>query len=381
MTDITLDLCILKSHSIKIQKPLYTFSTPKIIPAVSSDLINGDKFINISILNNVTSLLMLSSDPKFLTVANSINQFTQLNTDFMSPDAVKMANLDALTNITKHKHGVLTPHTYDPDTSVIDLLSPEYKSEMLINPVYVDFYAAPGGFTEYLLWRIPKVVGFGFNPKEREWNRSLLKSKDLYSQSTFTPIYDVENEIGTKEIREDEFRFVGEITEKKANLGVDFVIANGNLSVIDTILQILYAVLILRTGGDFLVKLNNSWDKAMVDAIYICSLIFESIELLKPVTSPPWDFERYLFCKSKRSEIDQLAELLNSATEGEILFSTLPADYELWIRKMNDLLISAQLNFLNDVVKTMNGETVPLVEIDTDKALIIWGISKKDLPL
>jgi len=377
MTDITLDLCIIKASGTKIIKasgpkiikPDYSFSTPKFIPEPDFNSQNGINYITHNLLNNVTELLILSTDPNFINAGKSINQFSKLTSGkFKSYDALKMANLDALTGITKHIHGVLIPKTYQPDLSALDI-----KEDRLLNPIYVDFYGAPGGYSEYLLWKFPTVVGIGFNPRSNDWKLDLLQNKELDSLNSFTRMYSGDQD-GTGNIRDDEFAFPNAMVEKVAPLGIDFMIGNGNLEIPDTVLEILYGVIMLKTGGDLLIKLNNSWDKVIVDTIYICSLIFESIELIKPVTSEPSNFERYLYCKHKRTDIDDLSELLNALTENTPLFQNLPADFELWLRKMNDLLINKQLAFLRDIIKVMNGESIKVVDVDLDKALMVWGL-------
>ena len=374
------------SYSLSLVKPTKNFnkydnafSTPKIQPVI--DYVNNtNSLIDYKLLNNITELLPILRNTDELQ--KQLNQFSRIHSNkFKTYDAIKMANLDALTNISEHLHGLLVPKTYDYNIDI------EQKYETVVgnvsfesletrNPIprYCILYGAPGGFVEYLEWRIPKIYGYGITNRNNDWNLKLIRDVDPNTLSGFERIY---GDSGSGNIRDHGLDFIVTLQEKSPN-GLDFIIANGDFAGYDLYMEITIAILTVKARGNILIKLNDTWSKTITDLIYIISLIFEKIEIIKPVISNPATSERYLCCQSRRDNIDDLTELLNLFidTEHEIfgLFEELPKNFTIWLTKINNTLAKYQLQFLQNIIKAGNNETVVLEKIDLSRSLIIWGI-------
>src|SRR5438445_5405788 len=87
-----------------------SFNTPKITPVVNYQD-NAHPLINHDLLNRINELQPVVKNSK--DIQDQLNQFSKIQSKFKSYDAIKMANLDTLTNISGHLHGLLVPKTYD----------------------------------------------------------------------------------------------------------------------------------------------------------------------------------------------------------------------------------------------------------------------------
>ncbi|KAG7308575.1 hypothetical protein JYU34_005791 [Plutella xylostella] len=231
---------------------------------------------------------------------------------FLNRAAVKMANIDAafdfmFTKPTKKENGE----------------SALSKKEILY---FADVCAGPGGFSEYVLYRKGwRSKGFGFTLK----GSNDFKLSDFYAGTaeTFNPYYGVEgdgnifNPANLTSLKDHVLKH----TEDK---GVHFLMADGGFSVegnenIQEILskqlylcQCLAALMLVRTGGHFVVKLFDVFTPFSVGLIYIMYHCFEQVCIMKPVTSRPANSERYLVCKWKRSGTEPCERHLFSVNAG-----------------------------------------------------------------
>ncbi|XP_063825629.1 cap-specific mRNA (nucleoside-2'-O-)-methyltransferase 1 [Ostrinia nubilalis] len=214
---------------------------------------------------------------------------------FLNRAAVKMANIDAVFDFmfTKPKN---------PDGSnAID------KKDILY---FADVCAGPGGFSEYVLYRKGwKSKGFGFTLK----GPCDFKLSDFYAGTpeTFDAYYGIKND-GNIFDPENLTSLKDYVLKQTNDKGVHFLMADGGFSVegqenIQEILskqlylcQCLAALMLVRTGGHFVVKLFDVFTMFSVGLIYIMYRCFDQVCLHKPVTSRPANSERYLICKWKR---------------------------------------------------------------------------------
>ncbi|GJQ76908.1 hypothetical protein Trydic_g15109 [Trypoxylus dichotomus] len=208
---------------------------------------------------------------------------------FMNRAAMKMANIDAITDF------MFTSLDYDP---VHKCDGPYY---------FADVCAGPGGFTEYILWRKNWCYkGFGFTLKgehDFKLNESTCVSSDsfhaFYGSSGDGNIYNPEN------IRE----FKDYVLEHTQGVGVHFMMSDGGFSVegnesIQEVLakqiyacQCFMALEILRPHGHFVTKMFDVFTSFSVGLIYLMYLCFEECTIVKPNTSRPANSERYFICK------------------------------------------------------------------------------------
>lgn len=223
---------------------------------------------------------------------------------FVNRAAMKMANMDASFGF------MFTNPKYESGKPMVQ------HNELFY---FADVCAGPGGFSEYVLWRNKwKAKGFGFTLR----GPNDFKLEEFFAGpcETFEPHYGINGIEGDGDVfvpeNQCEFRrFVLESTNGK---GVHFVMADGGFSVegqenIQEILskqlylcQFLFALNILRPGGHFLCKLFDVFTPFSVGLIYLMYHCFKHICIHKPVTSRPANSERYIICKWRRENVDEV---------------------------------------------------------------------------
>lgn len=183
--------------------------------------------------------------------------------------------------------------------------------------VYADVAGGPGGFTEYLNWRCQqnKVAckGFGITLKgNQDWN--LYDFKAVKSSTLdFTTHYGVDGSGDLYNI-ENAKSFAAMVQKATKDAGVDLVVADGGFSVkgdeehqehhskLILVAQVLAMLRILKTGGNFVLKVFDILTDFSVDLLYLLYLHFEKISICKPFSSRPANSERYIVCLNLQGE-------------------------------------------------------------------------------
>ncbi|KAJ3035469.1 FtsJ methyltransferase domain-containing protein 2 [Rhizophlyctis rosea] len=210
---------------------------------------------------------------------------------FVNRSAVKLANLDALFQLTD-AHG---------------------RTGSTKGFRFADICAGPGGFTEYVLWRQNAR-----NIDTRGWGMTLKGEQDFVldhinaasqGRAKFVPCYGAD---GTGDIYKEENikHFADTIKRETDEEGVDLVMADGGFSTAGDewhqeeqskqimLCQVITMLLTLRSGGDFVLKTFDLFSPFMVDLIYILFRSFEKLTIIKPHSSRPANSERYIICKT-----------------------------------------------------------------------------------
>ncbi|KAG6452827.1 cap-specific mRNA (nucleoside-2'-O-)-methyltransferase 1 isoform X1 [Manduca sexta] len=214
---------------------------------------------------------------------------------FLNRAAVKMANIDAICDF------MFTSPKKQNGEDAVD------KKEILY---FADVCAGPGGFSEYVLYRKGwKAKGFGFTLR----GKNDFKLSDFYAGTpeTFNPYYGIKDD-GNIFDPANLMSLKEHVLKHTDDKGVHFLMADGGFSVegqenIQEILskqlylcQCLAALMLVRTGGNFVVKLFDVFTPFSVGLIYIMYRCFDKVCIHKPVTSRPANSERYLICLWKK---------------------------------------------------------------------------------
>ncbi|KAI7903283.1 FtsJ-like methyltransferase-domain-containing protein [Cokeromyces recurvatus] len=226
---------------------------------------------------------------QFCTARTKANPFERIGTaHFMNRAATKLAALDALFALTTTKN----------NNSVFR---------------FVDICGGPGGFSEYLLWRVQSWGGQG------EGYGITLPTRDEMNWHTekFCVPHDslvtVDGDICQEEDRNKFERIVGD------NL-VDLAVADGGLDFSGRedkqeelmqrliLCELLVALSCLRKGGLFVCKCFDMVSQGTGALCEIC--------ITKPLSSRPANAERYVVCKGllyerPRALIDKLNKMVH----------------------------------------------------------------------
>lgn len=237
---------------------------------------------------------------------------------FQNRAALKMANMDCVFDFM---------FTRPKNEAGETLIGPE---DLLY---FADVCAAPGGFSEYVLWRrktdsggFCDAKGFGFTLRENDF-----KLHDFFAAPAefFEPHYGINGQEGDGDVFKPSnitnfVKFVRSTTKGK---GVHFMMADGGFSVegqenIQEILskqlylcQCIVALGIVRTDGHFVCKLFDVFTTFSVGLVYLMYRCFKYVCLHKPNTSRPANSERYIICKWKRDDVDNVYRYLFEMNE------------------------------------------------------------------
>ncbi|KAF9585508.1 FtsJ methyltransferase domain-containing protein 2 [Lunasporangiospora selenospora] len=217
---------------------------------------------------------------------------------FMNRASVKIASMDSQLALTAPKE---YPHPGNHEEKIDPKL---FR--------FADLCAGPGGFSEYLLWRMNT-----WGESVRGWAMTLRGDldltldrfhKDAMARESLRVHYGADSTGNI--LKEENIRAFVEFIEKETfGLGVGLVVADGGISVDGDeaaqenllqrliLCQILTMFMILQKGGDFVVKVFDIFTPVTAGLIWILSRHFEKICVVKPLTSRPMNSERYVVCR------------------------------------------------------------------------------------
>eukprot|EP01012_Entosiphon_sulcatum_P051471 TRINITY_DN7068_c0_g1_i1.p1 TRINITY_DN7068_c0_g1~~TRINITY_DN7068_c0_g1_i1.p1 ORF type:complete len:519 (-),score=62.37 TRINITY_DN7068_c0_g1_i1:6-1535(-) len=237
--------------------------------------------------------------------------------------------------------------------SVCKMTSQELLAEENGCLYFADICAGPGGWTEYVLWRIysqdqatahiarernraTTAKGFGLTLREHtesmEWK---LHQFEETARKNVNPdfVYWGPKEDSNGDITKPEIvcGFAERIKSMTGGRGVALLMADGGFSVDgnwnaqETLLrqiimcEVLTALMCVRKGGWFMCKLFDLFTEFTIDILYILWKSFGSIALLKPLTSRPANSEKYIICKDKldhplKTPVPDVADLTRPLT-------------------------------------------------------------------
>lgn len=253
------------------------------------------------------------SEDAFIRARKKANPYETIGKAiFCNRAAVKLANIDALFNLTNSKCFKI------PTVSDVD-----EKQEFY----FADICAGPGGFTDYLYWRLRnRARGFGMTlaVEGHDWQANDAFCTDVssfircYGETGNGDIYNIKNIL----------YFQNLIKEQTKNEMVSLVTGDGGLPVDGEeneqekitkrliLCQFLCALLILRKKGNFVCKVFDCFSDYSLSLLYVVAQCFEKFCIVKPYTSRPANSERYVvFLGLRRAQPNDVIQLLSNANE------------------------------------------------------------------
>lgn len=339
--------------------------------------------INKNLYNNVASLEYLQHEKGFKLASYLTNPFSEIGKSlFKYPDSVKLANLDAILDITKHQTGYYTYQTMFAEDE-------DYS--------YLDINGAPGGFSEYLQWRRPGLHGIGISPDIHiPWTEEIL--------DTIMRFHIHKGNDNTGEIKTN-IEPISKYTLEVHARGLDIVMASlfpasenfiQGLTDDDTFHELtailITAVNTMRQDGTFILRFYDSYSNLARDFIYLMASIFESIWIMKPISTDLWTQEKFLVGKKLRVEnLEEIIKFLLSmkknyekGTQTVSLFSKSPPQkFREWLQGINNQITSIQNEQLQTIKESMDkkcagGKTL-INEYNNYRALAIWNLPDNNI--
>ena len=156
----------------------------------------------------------------------------------------------------------------------------------------------------------------------------------------------------------------------------------------------LLGVSLLRPGMNMTCKMFDTNTEASAQLLYIMACCFDSIQLVKPLTSRPLNSEKYFVGLGRRGlegdspEISSYLNIMKDAIGGydageylnNLFQEKLPDDFTDWLRRHNDLFCQMQLDASVPVLDILEGREPKLLTYDTHRALAIMGMPGNTIP-
>lgn len=272
--DPTYALCSLEG---KKPSPLQMHSVEDEVPA--QHIVPSDRSVNTS---------PLASAPFSRLVQHYLD-----NDVFVDSSALLIANIDAIFNCTQ---SVLNGSTYGAF-------------------FFLDLGGDSGGATQYIFFRRPDASGMGtVTTKGRNW----------YKNSAFS-LY--RGPRGTTDLVSNFNDFVN-TAQRHFGSGTHLVIAHGSAA----FEEIAAALRTLRPDGDLVLFLPASVERPLLDALYLSSLCFESVDVIQPASST---FRVFVAKKciggKRREEVNNL--LASGIGKKKTAIVSIPESFVSWLQE------------------------------------------------
>ncbi|KAH0792330.1 cap-specific mRNA (nucleoside-2'-O-)-methyltransferase 1-like [Histomonas meleagridis] len=292
---------------------------------------------------------------------------------FMNRAAVKMANIDELFNLTGQECFNKPSNTDVPEDKLF---------------YFADICAGPGGFTDYLYWRLQdRARGFGMTlAGDHDWASNARFCSDV---SSFVRCYGEEGD-GNIFKPSNLISFQEEIGKQTNGEMVSLVTGDGGIAVDGqendqemllkrlVLCQFLCALLILRKGGNFVCKVFDCFTDFSVSLLYVVAQCFERFCIVKPYTSRPANSERYVvFLGLRESQPNSVIRLLSYTNDLFQKLESTPGNNE---DIMAIFPISKIPKYFADYM-TKSNEDLVLKQTDGVDEFIIYASDEKIEPL
>jgi len=308
-------------------------------------------------------------ETRFIPARDAANPFEGIkNSIFMNRAAVKLANLDAIYNLTYHTNGSLFYQTVNDLT-------------------FCDLASAPGGFGQYLLWRLPTALGYAISLKSGfKWPKNLETLLD------FTRYHILWGQQGEGDLYVEADWFANKVRESIPE-GVTLVTADGGVEAAGQedqqetlssrliLAEILTALLCLRPGGNLVLKTFDTVTEISAQLIFVIASCFQYVHIIRPASSRQANAEQYIVAQNRRENIGSYIELLQEAYaqygNNQIvtkLVTSLPSSFQTWLYYSNQFSLQDQREGVDRILALLAGQKVEIPKYKLKKALAVWNL-------
>lgn len=363
---------------MKYLKP-FSMEMPKISKEIKTNLISIERqkkplLINIEEYEKLKEMQNKFDHPNFEKARTMTNPAEGIGKGiFLNRAAIKLANIDAIFNLTQSHGGFAYKRSSSPF-------------------VFADVAGGPGGFTEYIQYRKFNSLGYGITLDEKfggipwNWNRI----KENYFKTT--------NGADNTGNLYNNANFFADWVLDNIPTGVNLVTADGGFETADytaqellsshlILTEILVGLRITGVGQNFVLKIFDSIFQITIDCLFILACCFDEIHIFKPLSSRPANSERYVIAKSRRKDIIQFIEILQEANNQyklenndfivTQLFSSRTTDFDNFLAESNANNLSLQTQTAQSIIDYLNNKPKPQPKYNLDRALIIWNLPSR----
>lgn len=263
-----------------------------------------------------------------------------------------------------------------------------FELDKILPQVCNTFHIAegPGGFIEALCDlrknSSDKYVGITLiddsNYTIPGWKKSktfLEKHKNVYLETGKTGDGDITSELNLKHCYE---KYGGTIDFVTADGGFDFSVHFNKQETMSAKLsfsQIAFAIAVQKKGGVFLMKVFDTFTQVSVHMMFLLSLLYEEVYVVKPNSSRYANSEKYVVCKNFRLDPNAQSLLVKSFflslqekkfKQNEIIVSILniqvPYFYLCKIQECNAIYGQQQIETISTTLLLMDNDDKKLME-------------------
>jgi len=334
---------------------------------------NENKLVDLDLVSmesNLKSKLNSLTPKQYHILETLTNPFSKIgNSIFINDGAVKLANIDAVFNITDSIKG---------DLGVLPSRAPRRY-------IYVILGDSVGVLAQYIQYRKKFTMGYGMSlssDNKLDLTKVETRGPNVYFQEWGDFEYGGD---GTGNLYTNIDPLVKKLREFYVH-GVDLVVANGYIrSDIDSkslesdeirnyrllVNEIYGGIRLVKEDGVFVIKIFTIYTDAMVNLIYLVTSCFDKIYIIKPVTSSNVLDERYLVCVGFRGDekiknqlklLKRLIKIINKKSEKDEESETkeislpyidmdVPTDFNDYIKNINDYILGLKINALGNMIK------------------------------
>jgi 23S rRNA U2552 (ribose-2'-O)-methylase RlmE/FtsJ len=355
-------LCLLKSKKINeiYRREIIPYrNSLSYVININNDLrqkINYDEELD----QKIDKITLSKDEKKF--IREQCNPFEKIGSSiFMDRASVKLANLDFLFDLIGYEN----------------------------NFTFCDVCAGPGGFTQYIQYKNKNAIGFGMTLKNPNGS-NLNWNYDLLDMDRFHITYGTHN----GDIMKSHFEFrdfiLPLLPEKK---GVDFFVGDGGFDYKTGdeaskefgfklfFYQCMTSVMCVREGGNVCIKMFNSKATIIQHFLYLMSLCFDELILVKPVSSRPSNSEKYLVCKGRKQDIKNEMKIFEMCDQiyrkNDFLNSIFEdmGDFNSYMLYNNNLFMTLIYNTVLDMYNYFHGKINDIEHIyNIPKFFQLWKV-------
>lgn len=330
------------------------------------------KFIDTERLTRYNRIRVgLGDNRAFDRLRDKVNPYDELGTRGLGNRAgMKLANLDADFKLS----------------GIYNLVIGSDAEEFF----FADIAGGPGSFSRYLQIRRPNSVGFGITlPGKLDWDYSIVRkyNDSLRVRPDFRAFY---GDDGSGDLNKYAKEFSVWVKGQVPG-GVHLVVCDGGLElpvgankeIVFTRLfvsEIFCGLMSLAEGGNFLIKIFETATEAMAGVVYVLSMCFEQLYIVKPITSRPTNSERYIIGLQRRGGIDPYVRIFNEiytkfdADRFLTHITSVPGSFTQKLTDINNYVLNQQLSSIANVVRLKAGQDITLPQKRIDRVLAAWAL-------
>jgi len=300
---------------------------------------NSSNIIDTELLNKLEDKKNIRSHKDYKKYEKEVCPMLKVGKSiFIDKKSITLAYLDILFDITKHINSFLAYQT-------------------LGNFVYISIEGLKGSWIQYIQYRRPQSFGYGFNYHKTNY-------KNEYLDLTRLNELEYNNNNNNNNINDKTNSFIKDVLSYQPD-GVDMIVYQGDNNIIESRYSTLISFLTLKKGGDYIMKISNTYDKKIADMLYMISILFEKIILYKPILSSYCNSETYLIAKNfkgRQGDMEKYIDIYKEIVKEDKYIINISDDFKKWILSYNNELINlvnTYMDKVNNLIKNIKVEDIP----------------------